>query len=1708
MSENMFNINVAELKKPIKTPDIMLAKPDRTVIARLKNVVVTNYEINLGKLNKIEFETPAYINKYGEFRFNRYLDKLYEKYLLKVTLNGISEWMVISEIHEIDEQSEKVSVTAFTLAHELTFRTIRNYNVTSYNLTMIMNDLLQDTLWTLGDVDPYFNTIYRSPQLDGTVLDCIFKIADTFEAIIAWDTENRKINFKRPENVGQNRGLKFKLGKYLKSITRDRLADEAFTRIVPYGKDGLQIHRVNPTGQPYIEDFTYYMLPFERDENRNVIQSSRYMSDELCHAILDYNEFVASKEGEFNNLLDQKETLEEQKMNKEAELAQLNEDLKKIEDRLAVQRQTEALTIIDTTYDGWSKTYQTELKKENYYAVMIKVSATENLTIQLDDVVKNVAANTWTVIGKIHDKDITKISLSGSATGVSVKLYIVEIMQGEYDQSGNESTIIETYNEDNKQAQIDAKQTEINALDNQINDIDHAIDNLRNELALENHFTSELLKERQAYVFQTEFVDDNYTSDRELYEAAKNKLAEVAFPKTNITIDIVNLFDVIDPKVQRDWDKLTLGDYVNIEHETLKINYEAQIIGISFNFDNGEIKLTIGSLRNKNDNGSPIDKLKNLYKNAVTSSTIINNNKSKWSKIDAHETAINKILSEPWDATKQAIIAGSNESVLIDNKGIRITDPNNPKELLIANHAVIALTDDGGQTWKHAITTKGIVGERIYGGIFIGANLYMENESGLFRFDKDGAIFDSAAIKLVTSHKGIDFDPGNVIKETPVNTWASNDNISTIPADPVVLPDNQAINHTVNKDGTVNISFEWKYDGDGSNKYDIDGFIVYLYASSSSAKYKFGTDVANEYNFVVSDSKKALILYNLPADLYYTFGVQAYRIVDTSVNKSGILKSAIVKSSIDIENPYCPASRTPYDGDIKGTLTTNDMTQVISKTVQLGFVYNGVQIDTNSGLVVTRSDNNFRSVFNATDGIKLQAKVNGNWEDRFYVDFDGTLRARKLILENENGDIILDGKNGTLDFGKFNAIFGTIKAENIEAKSITADQIKDNSITSDNLHTLAKDLVNNFTKTSDINTGWSIIIGQGTVTAGTSATKNNTPEVILETSSDATYASDYIPIDSSKTYKTTISLYCDDSTGTRYFGVYAYDANKSLIDVTEWNVNSQSWGSTTTTPYFWYGNGVITDADGNPVYRDMEAYILSSNISDNGVPTGRNVDKHFKLPPEARYIRIFVANNNNNGTNTQVNIWSPTVIATDAGINSFNQLVGGQIKLGGANGVSGSLIIANENNENFVEMSSSGVFISKLRVNDIDCDKVLTVENENKTFYVDPINGNDQNDGLTTLTPLKSIQQAFNLTRRSNDGTTQIILIGSNYTFNEFVDMGGYTGKGKIILTFPSDQSVTMYGTLKIVNSGAFIQIENAVISWIQHPNPDLVLTAPLYIERSQGVFVNNCKLFAQNMTQYGAYLSWRSFARFTSCEISGGLQSSIVLEHSDAFVENCTGTSFEGIIVKGTSVLAGTGTAPKGSSGSNVVTTQGGVCNATFTYTDGTSTPPAQPTTTTKQWDNVSSASWRNKYGGWRTDNDYVYQGEFVYNGVSYGVHKGFWFFPADMFTTIQGKTIKRIQFNCTRLAEGGSAGPVNIYFYYHTYQDENTARNVSNPSVYGPVQIFQFAWGDDKWIDLPSEWFSAFSNGTAKGVAIYVNNSSEYAIFDGNATIQITYQ
>jgi phage minor structural protein len=650
-------INIDYNKRP-KEAKLHLAKPNKRVVSHIYEKFNDNLSVKLGNINELSFSIPHFITDEatGNAIINPHVDLIKEKMLVRVTLESYKEWYIVDSIEEDSDETDTFNVTAFSLGYELKGKRISGLVEEGINATSLLTLLLESTVWKIGEVDPMFDVMFRSfdSSTDSNVLDCIVQAGETYGALIVWNTISRTVSFKDATKNGRFRGLTVSYGRFLRSLKRTRTTDEMTTRMYVYGNEDISIHSVNPTGQSYIEDFSFFMYPFERDANREVISSSHFMSDELCHAILDHKILLEQNAPNIN------------------------------------QKNTELTTKRTTLV-----TEQTEL---------------DQLNLELQNI-----------------------------------LNLLDVAKSAEDE---EAVILRVQERDNKESEIQAQQLVVLQLENEIATLESQITTLQDTISHQANFTPELVDELTLYVHESTWRDDRYIDSQELYNDAIKKFEEIRQPKVVIEASIDNLLNIVEEQYY--WDKLTLGDLIKIKYKEMNIEYMAKIIEINYDFENEEANLVIA---NTTDLLNDTDKLVQLLYSNSSASSLVQNNKYKWDKVNAVEKQVISLITNEWDATKQKITAGVNNSVEIGNRGVIIKNPDYPDEVVIMQSGVIALSKDGGETWKTAIKPDGIVAERLIGQIIAGQNLLITNSTGSFTMDNSGAVFDVGSF-IVRSGNG------------------------------------------------------------------------------------------------------------------------------------------------------------------------------------------------------------------------------------------------------------------------------------------------------------------------------------------------------------------------------------------------------------------------------------------------------------------------------------------------------------------------------------------------------------------------------------------------------------------------------------------------------------------------------------------------------------------------------------------------------------------------------------------------------------------------------------------------------------------------------------------------------------------------------------------------------------------------------------------
>jgi hypothetical protein len=186
---------------------------------------------------------------------------------------------------------------------------------------------------------------------------------------------------------------------------------------------------------------------------------------------------------------------------------------------------------------------------------------------------------------------------------------------------------------------------------NQIDSIKNAMNDLKNVLVLENYLENNnlgyLIDELNYYIIEDEFTDDNIIDATDLYNEGISELTKRNSPPVNISINLIDFLACVEESYN--WNRLSIGDLVNITHPTLGIKVQAKISQIDYDFEGETIQVGIS-------NGTRIlSDLEKIIQNSYNSnrtSTDYNNRKIDWQKTSYNFNNRNDRISEiPVDPT-------------------------------------------------------------------------------------------------------------------------------------------------------------------------------------------------------------------------------------------------------------------------------------------------------------------------------------------------------------------------------------------------------------------------------------------------------------------------------------------------------------------------------------------------------------------------------------------------------------------------------------------------------------------------------------------------------------------------------------------------------------------------------------------------------------------------------------------------------------------------------------------------------------------------------------------------------------------------------------------------------------------------------------------------------------------------------------------------
>ena len=757
------NLDDPNFKKEVR---LELCKPDKTTVCYLKNAYGITISLKAMNTNTLEFKLPLKIDQYGQQIDNPYIPDMRPYYLVRLRVGKNYEEYYRIVKPKSESTGEEDFKSYYCLSYEITLadKQLSSYTVTSYTINEVLNGkqednmpgILDGTNWSVKRISPVFFSMYRS--IDSGVtnkLDFILNILpEAYDGCIPiFDTKENEISIYAYGEIGKDLGLTFSFRKYIETFDLEIDPVSEFTTVLHCkGKDGLSIHEVTPSGQGFLENFSYFMQGFAQDEEGNVISSSPYWSDELCKKQIEYEKLLEEKEGIFETLLNNKKTLRADRATKETEAFDLLTSLNMILDRLSpLHGMNNTYYRYDFTYNNSTVIEIPELNPEDKYMVMINTSSVENLVVKLNNVVMSVESNKWKVLDKLSDSISCKIEVSGSAENVDVIVIVAMITDEEYNTIGNEVELIERYCEPKKESEYYNKLAEIDQVDTQIALIDQDIEQLRVDLSAEEHFGL-LMEERNNYIIEKIYENQNITSADDLLQEGIKEFEKVNSPALILNLSSANFLDIVSEEAYYDKDKILktalasgIYDWCTVRHEPHNVNIKCMILEINLDVENSTLNFVFSNAYHilTEDESA----LRNIVKGS-SAGAIYLQEKYKYDSASNKTNVISEILEDEWDAATRSLRGGTNASVSYGRHGIKIVDPQNEMNVIWINESFIGISDDGGKTFRNALNAKGIFASQIIGKLIAGENLLITNEAGTFEINKDGIIITTSGLQI------------------------------------------------------------------------------------------------------------------------------------------------------------------------------------------------------------------------------------------------------------------------------------------------------------------------------------------------------------------------------------------------------------------------------------------------------------------------------------------------------------------------------------------------------------------------------------------------------------------------------------------------------------------------------------------------------------------------------------------------------------------------------------------------------------------------------------------------------------------------------------------------------------------------------------------------------------------------------------------------
>ena len=732
-------------------PVLVLKNLDGTFIQPLTNAFNVEAKLYYNETSELSFDLPAFANGVATPHYEDVVG------MRLVDWIGVGQFILVNPSVENNGYSEIKACKAYSLEYELTYKStyIKEGTYEFWNpmapagtvLGMILSDYPS---WSVGTVDTDLVGRYRTFESDNQKSYDLMKntLQDMYQCIFDFDTYGRKINVRSVASQTRERPVYLSTDNLIKKIQVEEDTENIFTVLDVNGADDVDIRSVNPLGTNKIYNLDYFMntsyfsqaMIDKWQEWKTVYEDAQKQYYNITvEKVLEEAALAAAKAVlmELKNELSKYETLQSTYVEASAQGIDRSSELADIKSKISAQerkisdKEEEIASIQETIDSGLAQ--QQEINAECAFKNFFTNAELTTLDRYFKQDAISESSFVYKKVSSYADPDIgstvpsVSIALTGakisgaklqsgrlvySAIGGNLEVATgdikvsAKVVRSTLEQKGDGKLIYSAYLNKGSYNDVSFESAGITVAGTSITvstDVKQD-EEVGGEHYVEGTYFTANCGESSFFFTRNCSEYEKRSIEWDLLEYGQQELTDLCWPSYSFSVDVGNFLALDDFVAFKN--QFALGDkvYINLGDKILT----PIAIGVEVNFEKlSDFKLLFGDKYSLKDSAF---KLVDLLEESIKMGKSTASSKVSYSSfIDSGAaTYVKDFMDSALDAAKNAVLAGANQEIKIEESGIRLRSYDNDsgtygdEQIWMINNT-IAFTDDNWSSAKMAI---------------------------------------------------------------------------------------------------------------------------------------------------------------------------------------------------------------------------------------------------------------------------------------------------------------------------------------------------------------------------------------------------------------------------------------------------------------------------------------------------------------------------------------------------------------------------------------------------------------------------------------------------------------------------------------------------------------------------------------------------------------------------------------------------------------------------------------------------------------------------------------------------------------------------------------------------------------------------------------------------------------------------------------------